>query len=353
MKHLGKSKKKLKKNSVLITGHTGFIGSWLYYVLKKKKFKVYGVALAPKSNYDLFYKLGLEKDKNSKILDILNYDKLHNHVKKIKPKIIIHLAAESLVLESLKKPSDTYQTNIVGTLNILKLIRKYNFISSGIFFTTDKVYKNSNKKKKFIENDKLGGDDPYSGSKSASELVINSFSKTFLLDKKIVTLRCGNVIGGGDNCKYRIVPDIINSIKRKKILFLRNPNSTRPWQYILDVIFGLHEIILKLDKKKKFFDCYNMSSNSKSVSVKYLVSQFQKEFKLKYKIKYKKNIEKNYLDIDSSKLFNHFKIKNILTAKNSIKRTVQFYKKNLIKKKPLNEIINEEIINYENKTKNF
>ena len=150
----------------------------------KKNFDVHGVGLKPDSKNNLYYELNLNKDKKSKILNILNYKKLENYVKQIKPQIIIHLAAESLVLRSIIDPDNTYKTNILGTLNILKLFKDFKFLKSGIFFTTDKVYKNLDKKKKFKENDSLGGDDPYSGSKSASELVINSFVKTFYRKKK-------------------------------------------------------------------------------------------------------------------------------------------------------------------------
>ena len=127
---------------------------------------------------------------------------------------------QSLVLRSLRKPNLSYKTNIIGTLNILNLIKKYNFIKTGFFFTTDKVYKNNDLKKKFIENDSLGGDDPYSGSKSASEIVINSFFKSFLKKKKIIVIRCGNIIGGGDMEKITI--QIIKCIKFKKTLTIRN-----------------------------------------------------------------------------------------------------------------------------------
>ena len=139
----------------------------LVLFFSKKKFDVYGIGLKPETKSDLFYELKINKDKNSSIINILNFKKLENCIRKIKPNIIIHLAAESLVLNSLKNPNLFYKTNINGTLNILNLINKYNFLKIGIFFTTDKVYKNDDTKKKFVEDDPLGGDDPYSGSTSA------------------------------------------------------------------------------------------------------------------------------------------------------------------------------------------
>ena len=156
----------------------------------------------------------LYKDKNSKILDILDYKKLKNHIKKIKPNIIVHLAAQSLVLKSFNQQT-TINTNVIGTLNILNLVKELNNIKTAVFFvTTDKVYKMMIKEK-FSENDALGGDDPYSASKSASEIIINSYYKSYFKQKKIIVLRAGNIIGGGDVSDFRIIPDIVKAIKQK------------------------------------------------------------------------------------------------------------------------------------------
>lgn len=342
---------KLDKQKILITGHTGFVGSWLYFFFKKKNFDVFGIGLKPENKNDLFYQLKINKDKNSKLLNILNYNELEKHIVKIKPNIIFHLAAESLVLRSFKKPNLSYKTNIIGTLNILNLIKKYNFIKTGFFFTTDKVYKNNESKKKFTENDSLGGDDPYSGSKSASEMVINSFSKSFLKKKKIIIIRCGNIIGGGDNGKNRIIPDIIKSIKSKKTLIIRNANSTRPWQHILDVIFILYFLIKKIKNKKNFIKIFNISSKSKSETVRKVVKEFRKKFKFKYKFLYKKNLEKKYLELNSNKLYKEYKIKNYFSSTQSIRKTVKFYFEILKNKKKINDKVNAELQDYERNTK--
>jgi CDP-glucose 4,6-dehydratase len=344
---------KLSKQRILITGHTGFIGSWLYYFLKKKNLIVFGIGLKPKKKSDLFYKLKLNNDKNSKLLNILNYKKLQKHIKETKPNIIFHLAAESLVLDSIKKPNIFYRTNIIGTLNILNLIRKHSFIKTAIFFTTDKVYRNNNSKKKFSENDPLGGDDPYSGSKSASEMVINSYTKSFLKNKKILIFRCGNIIGGGDTSENRIIPDIIKSINKKKILILRNAESTRPWQHILDVIFLLFKIIKKINNKKKLFETFNMSPNSKSEKVKKIFFNFREKFDFKFKILKRKNFETKNLELNSNKIFREYKLKNYFSSKQSINEVVKFYDEILLKKKKIQDTISEQIINYECKTKNL
>ena len=344
---------KVDKQKILITGHTGFVGSWLYFLLKRKNLEVFGIGLKPKNKNDLFYQLKIYKDKNSKLLNILDYNKLEKHIIKIKPNIIFHLAAESLVLRSFKKPNLSYKTNIIGTLNILNLIKKYNFIKTGFFFTTDKVYKNNDLKKNFIENDSLGGDDPYSGSKSASEIVINSFFKSFLKKKKIIFIRCGNIIGGGDNGENRIIPDIVKSIKFKKTLTIRNANSTRPWQHVLDVIYILYFLFKKTKNQKNFIKIFNISSKSKSVTVRKIVKEFKKKFIFKYKFLYKKNLEKKYLELNSNKIYKEYKLKNYFSSSQSIIKTVEFYLDILKNKKKIKDKINSELRDYERNTENI
>lgn len=342
-----------KKNKILITGHSGFIGSWLYYYLKKKNFDVYGISLKPNSKSNLFYNLKINSEKNSTILNILNYKLLDKYIKKIKPNIIIHLAAESLVLKSMNSPNLTYNTNINGTLNILNIIKNYNFISTGIFFTTDKVYENNDKKKEFIETDPLGGDDPYSGSKSASEMVINSFTKSYLEKKKIIILRCGNIIGGGDNGKNRIIPDIIKSITKKKTLKIRNPKSTRPWQNILDVVYILYFLVKQTQNKKSFFQIFNISSNNKPITVEKIVMEFKKKFNFKFKLIKKKNFEKKFLNLNSDKISKYYKLKNYFNSKTAVFEVIEFYQELLIYNKNFKEIIDNQIKNYERHSKNI
>ena len=342
---------KVDKQKILITGHTGFVGSWLYFLLKRKNLDVFGIGLKSKNKNDLFYHLKIYKDKNSKLLNILDYNKLEKHIIKIKPNIIFHLAAESLVLRSLRKPNLSYKTNIIGTLNILNLIKKYNFIKTGFFFTTDKVYKNNDLNKKFIENDSLGGYDPYSGSKSASEIVINIFFKSFLKKKKIIVIRCGNIIGGGDNGENRIIPDIIKCIKFKKTLTIRNANSTRPWQHVLDVIYILYFLIKKTKNQKNFIKIFNISSKSKSETVRKIVKEFRKKFSFKYKFLYKKNLEKKYLELNSNKIYKEYKLKNRFSSTQSIIKTVEFYLDIFKNKKKIKDKVTSELRDYERNTK--
>ena len=346
-------KSALENKNILITGHTGFIGSWLFYFLRKKIKNVYGIGLKPKNSINLYNQLNSQDVKNSKIINILNKKNLNNHIKKIKPNIIIHLAAESLVLNSFINPNRTYNTNINGTLNILDLIKKYKFIKTCIFFTTDKVYQNIDLRKKFVETDPLNGDDPYSGSKAASEIVINSYSKSFLKDKKIIILRSGNIIGGGDNSLNRIVPDIVRSIKSKKTLIIRNPNSTRPWQYITDTIDIIYKILEQINKKKKIFKIYNIAPNSKNMTVNKLITTFKQFFE--FKIKYIKhfNKEKKFLELNSYKIKKELGIKNKFTSKHSIIKVAKFYYDLIVKKENIQDLIEREIKDHDTNSKNL
>lgn len=345
-------KKKFLKQKILITGHTGFVGSWLYFFFKKKNFDVYGLSLLPKKN-SLFNNLNLELNSKSKIINILNVKKLENYIKKIKPDIVIHLAAQSLVLDSFKNPLKTFHTNLSGTINILNIIKKFSFITTGIFFTTDKVYQNQNIIKKFKENDPLGGDDPYSASKAASEIAINSYVKSFYKKKKIIVLRCGNIIGIGDTGKNRIIPDIIESIKKKKFLQVRNPKSTRPWQHVLDIIFITLNILKKIYIEKKIYNIYNISPNSRAITVESIINAFKQYFTLETKNIKSKNKEKNYLQLNSNKIYKELKIKNKFSSREAIKKVVNSYKKIIKNKKKIKDILLEEIDNYERNTKNF
>ena len=335
-----------KKKKILITGHSGFVGSWLTFFLNKKKIKNYGVSIK-RENSQLF-KL-LPSNKNSFFLDINNYSKLDKLIYKIKPHIIIHLAAKSLVLNSYKSPIETYQTNIMGTLNVLRVIKKYKFLKTGVFFTTDKVYRNDNSNKKFTEKDNLSGDDPYSGSKAASEIVINSFTKSFLKNKNLAVLRAGNIIGGGDYNKTRLIPDIVSGYLNKSKVKIRNPNSVRPWQHVVDVINIIVKVIEKIHSKDKFFDIFNIGPNVSNIKVSKIISEFEKEFNIKKLIIKQKNFrEKTILNLNSKKIYNKFKLKNKLSTMQSITKTITWYKKIHDLQKKAADLC-EEDINYYNK----
>jgi len=236
-------KKKFWKNKkVLVVGHTGFKGGWLTLILNLLGAKVYGVALKPETKPNFFNLVNLKKYLIKDLrINIENYDKLNKEIKKIKPSIIFHLAAQSKVRDSYTSSLNTIKTNVLGTANILEIFKNNSFINSLLITTTDKVYKNKNNKRSFTEIDELGGDDIYSASKSSIEIIANAYNESFFNKSKkqsIICLRAGNVIGGGDWTKDRIVPDCIRAIKNKKKIILRNPKSIRPWQHVLEPLVG-------------------------------------------------------------------------------------------------------------------
>ena len=240
-----------RSKRVLITGHNGFKGSWLSLVLKKFRADVYGISLLPETKPNLNELLKKEQKLKIKefLIDIRNFHKLSSKVKEIYPDIIFHLAAQPLVRKSYKNPLETWETNVLGTLNLLESLKKINKKCSVVIITTDKVYKNLNMHCGYREDDELGGYDPYSASKAACELAVSSWRDSFCgrnneLNNflKISTARSGNVIGGGDWSEDRIVPDTIKAFKEKVPVSLRNPNYTRPWQHVLDPLSGYLEL---------------------------------------------------------------------------------------------------------------
>ena len=216
--------------------------------------KVYGIGHNPNRNKNLFYSLNLHKEINLSILDVRNFSKLSKKIKSIKPEIIFHLAA-TFDFESYKKPFETYNVNSNGTLNILESIKNINSVKTIILVTSDKCYQNNFSTKGFKEEDKLGGEDPYSGSKACAEIIANTYYKSFFSKKNIgvATARAGNVIGGGDWSKDRLIPDCINSILKNKTIKLRNPLFNRPWQHVLEPLSGYLILAEKLQKFKKIF----------------------------------------------------------------------------------------------------
>lgn len=229
-----------RDKKVLVTGHTGFKGAWLCKILKKAGAEVTGYSLNPPTSPSLFEIAEIEKDINSAIGDVRDYEKLQKVFDEVQPEIVFHLAAQPIVRDSYKEPLYTYETNVMGTANILECVRKCPSVISFLNVTTDKVYENNDLDISFTEDMKLDGYDPYSNSKSCSELVTHSYKKSFFTDDKvrISTARAGNVIGGGDFANDRIIPDCIRAAVDKKDIIVRNPYSTRPYQHVLEPLFA-------------------------------------------------------------------------------------------------------------------
>ena len=227
------------KKKILITGHTGFKGSWLTSILSLFGGKIMGYSLPPEKNSHFNF-LDLEKNIVNEIADIKDYKKLKNKVDEFKPEIVFHLAAQALVKKSYDDPLDTYNTNIIGSTNILEIVRQSNSIKTLVFITSDKCYENVEWIWGYRENDRLGGFDPYSSSKACAEVIFSSYLRSFFIPNNIgaASARAGNVIGGGDYSENRIIPDCIKSITSNIPIKLRSPNATRPWQHVLEPLYG-------------------------------------------------------------------------------------------------------------------
>jgi len=309
-------KKFWKNKKVFITGHTGFKGSWLSLMLDSLGAQVTGFSLAPDTKPNLFNLAKIEKIiKKSIIADVRDYKKLKSELDKSKATIVFHLAAQPLVRLSYIHPKNTFDVNFTGSLNMLQSIKKSKKVKTGIIITTDKVY-NINKNKIFREEDELGGSDPYSASKVCVEFLFNSYQKSFFSKSKkmIATVRAGNVIGGGDYSLDRLIPDIYKSLEKNKKILLRNPNSVRPWQHVLEPLSGYLLLAQKIHTKKinKLPQHWNFGPNISSCkSVKYLTHYLSK--KLKLKIVLEKNKNKSFNPETSILRLSNFKSKKFLS----------------------------------------
>jgi len=320
------------KKKVFVTGHTGFKGSWLCIILKYLKADVYGYSLKAEKN-SLFNKSGIEKKlASSTCSEINNILYLKKKIKKSKPEIIFHLAAQPLVLESYHDPLKTFKTNIIGTLNLLQCIREVKSIRSVVIITTDKVYKINKKNINYKELDQLGGFDPYSASKVGAEIVVDSYIKSFFsisnLKGRVSTARAGNVIGGGDFSKDRLVPDIIKAINNKKKLTLRNPNYIRPWQHVLDPLMG-YLILAEQQYKNKIHNkehSWNFGPNKSSFKKVIDVVKYIKKFEnFNYSLRKNKKLkETKVLKLNSNKAKKKLKWVPKLNLSESIKKTIEW-----------------------------
>lgn len=249
-----------KNKKVLITGHTGFKGSWLTIWLNQLGVQVIGIALEPKTDKDIFVLARLTSKITDYRQDIRDLEKVKEIFAKEQPEIVFHLAAQALVLPGYKEPVSTFETNIMGTVNILEACRQTESVRQVVIVTTDKVYENKEKLTGYKENDPLGGYDPYSASKAAAEIVTQSYHRSFFQspNKSVATARAGNVIGGGDWSQHRLVPDFIKSIKKNKPLIIRNPDSVRPWQHVLEPLFGYIHLAMKMAQNpRKYSGAWN------------------------------------------------------------------------------------------------
>ena len=252
-----------RNKKVLVTGHTGFKGSWLCKLLENYGSEVIGYSLNPPTEPSLFKIANIESDVKSIIGDIRDLSKLKEVFDDFQPEIVLHLAAQPIVRDSYKDPVYTYETNVIGTVNICECVRKSKSVKSFLNVTTDKVYLNKEWEWGYRENEELDGFDPYSNSKSCSELVTHSYKRSFFDEKGIAvsTARAGNVIGGGDFSNDRIIPDCVRAALSNKEIIVRNQYSTRPYQHVLEPLYAYLMIAAKQYEDSKYEGYYNVGPN--------------------------------------------------------------------------------------------
>jgi CDP-glucose 4,6-dehydratase len=274
-----------QNKKVLLTGHTGFKGSWLVLLLKRLGAEVYGYALEPDTIPSLFVQANLAEQCHHTIGDIMDFTCLQKYIMSVQPEIVFHFAAQSLVRRSYSTPLETWSVNVMGTTHLMESMRKIKHKCAAVIVTTDKVYDNKEWHYAYRETDPLGGYDPYSSSKAAAELAIASWRSSFLnstvSETRLASARAGNVIGGGDWSEDRIVPDIIHYLSKGTVIPVRNPNAMRPWQHVLEPLNGYLFLAEKLYKYDipELQSAFNFGPDSQSVmTVKHLVEESLKHW---------------------------------------------------------------------------
>lgn len=341
-----------KGKTVLVTGHTGFKGSWMCKVLAMHGAKVIGYATEAPTNPSLFQKAEIEKDMISVIADIRDLDKLCEVMNTYQPEIVIHMAAQPIVRESYVNPVYTYETNVMGTVNICEAVRKCDSVKSFVNVTTDKVYLNNEWEWGYRENDALDGYDPYSNSKSCSELVTSSYKKSFFADRDIAvsTCRAGNVIGGGDFAKDRIVPDCVRAMENHSEIIVRNPYSTRPYQHVLEPVCTYLMLAAMQEKNHAIAGSYNIGPDDcDCVETGELVDLFCRTWGegAAWKNVAEKNAphEANFLKLDCSKIKSVLKWSPRWHITDAIEKTVEWSKAYLAGE-DINAVMEKQIAEY-------
>ena len=335
MNDLNKLIKTFTKKKVLIIGNTGFKGSWLTIAMMKLGADVYGISNNIPTNPSFFKTAKLFNYIKFFKVDIRNRKKLKSTINQIKPDFIFHLAAQSLVFESINSPENTFETNIIGTVNILNILKDIKYKCIAVIITSDKCYLNLEKKIAYRENDPLGGKDPYSASKSSAEIIFKCYIETYYKNKinlKIASARAGNVIGGGDWANNRLVPDLMKSFYKNNDFKVRNPSSTRPWQHVLEPISGYIFLAynLSLDKKGVNHNSFNFAPyNFNNISVKDLINKIKLKMKINpvYVDDSRSTFESKLLQLNSSKSKKILNWRSILSLNETIDYTISWYLK--------------------------
>ena len=345
-----------KDKKVLVTGHTGFKGSWLSQSLVSLGSEVTGVSLKPPTNPNLFSLLDF-KDLRDIRLDIRDRSKLIEVFNEVKPEVVFHLAAQPIVRYSYLNPIETYEVNFMGTLNVLEAIKQQEKIKAAVIVTTDKCYENIEKKDGYKESDPMGGYDPYSSSKGAAELLVASYRKSFFsrdpMLANVATARAGNVIGGGDWAQDRLMPDIINFLLKNKDIVIRNPNHVRPWQHVLEPTFGYLKLAKALfENGEDFASGWNFGPDEEDAkSVEWISKTMIDKWGSSVKVKFadEDNLhEANYLKLNCSKARENLRWYPKLNVSQALDYIVDWYRLYESKINP-RDIVSNQISDYVNK----
>lgn len=346
-----------RNKKVFITGHTGFKGSWLSIWLQTLGAKVCGYSLKPNTNPSMYRELDIEnKIEKSIIGNILDYETLEKSINDFQPEIIFHLAAQPIVRLSYKEPKLTYETNVIGTLNVLEVARKCKSVKAFVNVTTDKCYENKEIARGYKEDEPMGGYDMYSSSKGCVEIMSSSYRRSFLQEEdsmSMATARAGNVIGGGDWAEDRLIPDCIRYINQNKAIEIRNPIAVRPWQHVLEPLSGYLLLGQKLlETGKDYAEGFNFGPNEESVLKVSEVAQkiIDNYNKGKVIVHKKDNLhEANLLMLNIEKAKTVLNWTPTYTANEAIKETVEWYKHFYAKDTDMYQYTIQQIKNYSSK----
>ena len=345
---------KYRGKKVLITGHTGFKGAWMLAILHKIGAEILGYALDPEFEHCIFNEINGNNKCLSIIGDIRDKSKLEKTILDFAPDYVFHFAAQALVLKSYDFPAETFNVNVGGTATLLEVIKELDKKCSVVVVTTDKVYENKEWEFPYKENDNLGGYDPYSASKACTEIVVSCFRNSFFNlnnidshEKAIVSVRAGNVIGGGDYSKNRIIPDVVKALSHNEKIILRNPSAIRPWQHVLEPLFVYLKLGLLLnDNPEKYSRPFNVGPNTEDVlTVEELVKKAIDVWGAgEYAVLEKSEFhEAGILKLDVSLAKKLLKWRPVYNSSEAVSKTIQWYKhENKV------EITNEQIEEYLN-----
>ena len=339
---------------IIVTGHTGFKGAWLTFTLSLMGAKVLGISKDIITKPSLYQCLNIKKKINNKFFDIGNFKKLNNVFINYKPDFVFHLAAQSLVKKSIEDPRDTFITNSIGTLNVLHSLKNLKKKCTVILITSDKSYLNTEKKSGYVEDDTLGGTDPYSASKASAEIIIKCYFKSFLETNSKISLavaRAGNVIGGGDWSDNRLIPDCIKAWSKSKPVNIRNAKSTRPWQHVFEAVIGYLYlgIVLSLNRGING-EAFNFGpSYKKTYTTKRVLDSLKSYWPTKIKINYlkkRKFQETKLLKLNCDKAKKKLGWYTILNFKETIFLTIMWYRVYYFNKQNIYTFSKQQLKNY-------